>query len=97
MVYGVGVPEEFLSSCLCEKLGVPRSEFLCRRKIQRYPTMLFFSPLVCGAVLLVAPCLAAPANLGLKFNKRAGGLPTLTLPYGTWRASSYNPNGDVCR
>lgn len=57
---------------------------------------MLFSSFICGAVLLAAPCLAAPAELGLKFNKRAGALPTLTLPYGTWQASSYNPDGDVC-
>lgn len=44
---------------------------------------------------LAAICYAAPANLGLSFDKRAGSLPTLTLPYATYRAASYNPNGDV--
>lgn len=39
---------------------------------------------------------AAPTNLGLKFDKRSGSLPTLTLPYGTWQASNYNADGDVC-
>ena len=57
---------------------------------------MLFPSLVCGAVLLATPCLTAPAELGLKFDKRAGVLPTLTLPYGTWQASSYDPNGDVC-
>ena len=38
---------------------------------------------------------AAPPQLGLKFDKRAGALPTLTLPYATYRAARYNPNGDV--
>ena len=58
--------------------------------------MLFSSSFICGVVLLAAPCLAAPADLGLKFNRRDGALPTLTLPYGTWQASHYEPNGDVC-
>ena len=44
--------------------------------------------------LLFSHCLAAPAPLGLKFEKRDV-LPTLTLPYATYRASNYNPNGDV--
>lgn len=44
---------------------------------------------------LVAACCAAPANLGLGFDKRADALPTLTLPYATYKAASYNPNGDV--
>ena len=39
---------------------------------------------------------AAPTSLGLKFDKRSGSLPTLTLPYGTWQASSYDADGDVC-
>lgn len=45
---------------------------------------------------LAAICRAASANLGLSFDKRAGSLPTLKLPYATYRAASYNPNGDVC-
>lgn len=46
----------------------------------------------------VATISAAPSSpLGLKFEKRAGELlPTLTLPYATYRAASYDPNGDVC-
>ncbi|KAI4188986.1 MAG: hypothetical protein LQ346_005193 [Caloplaca aetnensis] len=39
--------------------------------------------------------LAAPPWLGLQFEKRAGELPTLTLPYATYRAARYNPNGDL--
>ncbi|KAL8746200.1 MAG: hypothetical protein Q9190_001754 [Brigantiaea leucoxantha] len=46
-------------------------------------------------VSLATLCIAAPANLGLKFDKRADGLPTLTLPYATYRAARYNPNGDI--
>ena len=45
---------------------------------------------------LTAVCRTAPANLGLNFDKRAGSLPTLKLPYATYQAASYNPNGDVC-
>lgn len=51
--------------------------------------------LLAGLTLAVALARAAPANLGIKFDKRANALPTLTLPYGTWRAHSYDPNGDV--
>ncbi|KAL8800938.1 MAG: hypothetical protein Q9182_004820 [Xanthomendoza sp. 2 TL-2023] len=45
--------------------------------------------------LWVSATLAAPPQLGLKFDKRADSLPTLTLPYGTYRAAKYNPNGDI--
>lgn len=45
-------------------------------------------------LLLVALCHAAPAKLGLQFDKRDG-QPTLTLPYATYRAASYDANGDV--
>ena len=38
---------------------------------------------------------AALVSLGVQHDKRAGTLPTLTLPYGTYRASLYNPDGDV--
>lgn len=48
------------------------------------------------ALSLAAVCCAAPANLGLRFDKRAGSLPTLKLPYATYQAANYNPNGDVC-
>lgn len=39
---------------------------------------------------LLACCFATPTELGLKFDKRSGHLPTLTLPYGTWQATKYN-------
>ena len=42
-----------------------------------------------------APCLAAPAKLGLSFDKRADSLPTLKLPYATYQAANYNADGDV--
>ncbi|KAI9814164.1 MAG: hypothetical protein M1832_005975 [Thelocarpon impressellum] len=41
---------------------------------------------------------AAPTlgrDIGLKFEKRGDGLPLLRLPYGTWRAAKYDPNGDL--
>ena len=40
-------------------------------------------------------CQAAPVELGIQFDKRAATLPTLTLPYGTYRASSYDADADV--
>ncbi|KAL8715444.1 MAG: hypothetical protein Q9220_000778 [cf. Caloplaca sp. 1 TL-2023] len=43
---------------------------------------------------VVTTTLAAPPQLGLKFEKRQGALPTLTLPYATYRAARYNANGD---
>lgn len=45
--------------------------------------------------LLAVICRAAPANLGLSFDKRAGSMPTLKLPYATYQAASYNSDGDV--
>ncbi|KAI4217815.1 MAG: hypothetical protein LQ349_009005 [Xanthoria aureola] len=39
--------------------------------------------------------LAASSPLGVKFDKRADGLPTLTLPYATYRAKSFDSNGDI--
>ena len=46
--------------------------------------------------VLVATCHVASAKLGLKFDKRQGALPTLTLPYATYQAANYNADGDVC-
>ena len=43
---------------------------------------------------LAAIAQAAPAKPGLQFDKRAD-LPLLKLPYATYRAASYDPNGDV--
>ncbi|KAL8719749.1 MAG: hypothetical protein Q9181_008026, partial [Wetmoreana brouardii] len=38
---------------------------------------------------------AAPPQISLQFDKKqAGALPTITLPYATYRAARYNPNGD---
>ncbi|KAG8533899.1 uncharacterized protein KY384_001640 [Bacidia gigantensis] len=53
---------------------------------------MFFSLFVVFVNLVLSN--AAPAPLEVKFEKRAD-LPLLTLPYGTYRASSYNPNGDI--
>lgn len=48
-----------------------------------------------SVLLLVRLCIAAPADCGIRFDKRDGALPFLTLPYGTWQATKYDPNGDV--
>ena len=40
-------------------------------------------------------CQAAPVELGIQFDKRASTLPNLVLPYGTYRASSYDAGADV--
>ncbi|KAL6720357.1 hypothetical protein ACLMJK_002278 [Lecanora helva] len=44
---------------------------------------------------LIVLCHATPANLGLTFDERANAMPTLTLPYATYKAASYNPDGDI--
>ncbi|KAK7549259.1 Alpha/Beta hydrolase protein [Phyllosticta citricarpa] len=60
--------------------------------------MLLSSTLLAAALFTTA--FAAPATpptskkLGLKFEKRADELPTLTLPYGTWQAAEYNKDAD---
>lgn len=56
--------------------------------------MRLCSLLICA--LATAVC-AAPTGpqLGVTFSKRQDELPTLTLPYGTWRASDYNADADV--
>lgn len=48
-----------------------------------------------SSLLLAWLCSTAPVELGIRFDKRDGALPTLTLPYGTWRATKFEPNGDV--
>lgn len=40
-------------------------------------------------------CITAPTDHGIRFDKRDGALPTLTLPYGTWQATKFDPNGDI--
>lgn len=52
--------------------------------------MYFCVTLFTGLLVLVS---AAPTPPGVQFNKRA--LPTLTLPYGTWEANSYNAISDM--
>lgn len=44
---------------------------------------------------MVPLCRAAPASLGLSYDKRANAMPTLTLPYATYQASDYNPDGEA--
>lgn len=45
--------------------------------------------------LLVAAVTAAPTDYGLKFEKRSGALPVLNLPYGAYKAASYDAANDV--
>ena len=45
--------------------------------------------------MLVAIHHASTSKLDLRLDKRHSTLPTLTLPYATYRAANYNPNGDV--
>ena len=52
------------------------------------------SVLACALSSLVVIAHAAPAKLGLQFDKRDD-LPLLKLPYATYRAASYDANGDV--
>lgn len=53
-----------------------------------YLSLFFITVALCAVVR------AAPANLGVKFEERST-LPTLNLPYGTWKASSYNAISDM--
>ncbi|KAL8646019.1 MAG: hypothetical protein Q9226_007047, partial [Calogaya cf. arnoldii] len=45
--------------------------------------------------LCTAVTIASSPQLGIKFDKRDDGLPILTLPYATYRAASFNPDGDI--
>ncbi|KAL8650968.1 MAG: hypothetical protein Q9210_003512 [Variospora velana] len=56
---------------------------------------MMLKALIFAAIACASSTFAAPPQLGLKFDKRADALPTLTLPYGTYRAARYNPNGDL--
>lgn len=47
------------------------------------------------SLLLASFCITAPTEQGIRFDKRDGALPTLTLPYGTWQATKFDPNGNV--
>ncbi|KAL8788912.1 MAG: hypothetical protein Q9213_001435 [Squamulea squamosa] len=48
-----------------------------------------------SAFILAAAVYAAPPQLSLKSDRRADALPTLTLPYATYRASKFDPSGDI--
>jgi hypothetical protein len=61
--------------------------------------MLGLASALCS-VLYAASALAAPSPLlddttGLEFTSSTGSLPLLKLPYGTWRATSYDSVNDV--
>lgn len=53
---------------------------------------LFFT-----ALLVFTQAAPAPTSeqLGIKFDERGNDLPTITLPYGTWRAAKYISDGDI--
>ncbi|CAL8578603.1 hypothetical protein XPA_004372 [Xanthoria parietina] len=51
-------------------------------------------PLLCAVFFYAALCSSTQVPLGLGLDMTAG-LPTLTLPYAKYRASSFNPNGDI--
>ncbi|KAL8851638.1 MAG: hypothetical protein Q9221_003475 [Calogaya cf. arnoldii] len=51
--------------------------------------------LLISLCLCTAATLATSPQLGVKFDKRDDGLPILTLPYATYRAASFNPDGDI--
>jgi hypothetical protein len=47
--------------------------------------------------IVVAVAVPGPQNLGIQVTSTPSNhLPTLTLPYGTWRAASYDHINDVC-
>lgn len=43
-----------------------------------------------------APIAEPGLTLGLKFDKRSNGLPTLTLPDAVYQAAGYDVENDVC-
>lgn len=55
-------------------------------------TNMFAFVILLACVLYAA---AASPTLGIEFASAANQLPTLTLPYGTWRAASYDSTNDV--
>ena len=55
---------------------------------------MHFLLLLCTVFLYALSCNPMQIPLGLELNTTAG-LPTLTLPYATYRAASFNPNGNV--
>lgn len=58
-------------------------------------SMLGLSMKLLLGLIIVQTCFAAPLDAGVQFEKRDDSLPLLKLPYGTWRASKHDPNGDV--
>ena len=61
---------------------------------KEYPANIMRFMLALSSVLMAVHH-ATSSKLGLRFDKRQSALPTLTLPYATYRAANYNPNGDV--
>lgn len=55
--------------------------------------MFSFIIALVGALFALAS--SAEPTLGVQFSSSASGLPTLTLPYGTWVASEYDSVDDV--
>lgn len=49
---------------------------------------------LCTLLFYALSCNSIQVPLGLRFDMKAA-LPTLTLPYATYRAASYNPIGNV--
>ena len=45
---------------------------------------------------LISTALAVPLTLGITLGSGSNALPTLTLPYGTYKAYSYDTSDDVC-
>jgi hypothetical protein len=65
--------------------------FRCQPCSSAYSKMLFVTTIV---LALVAAVSAAPAKLGLNFEKGTD-MPQLTLPYGTWHATKYSALSDM--
>ena len=63
----------------------------------RRSTAKMFRVVIAVATFGITTACAAPPQVGLQFDQSPGTLPTLTLPYATYRAAEYNPNGDVCK
>jgi hypothetical protein len=58
--------------------------------------MLFLSSLVLIALHAIsAGATPNPQTLGVEFASTSNSLPILTLPYGRWRAASYDSVNDV--
>ena len=50
---------------------------------------------ICLSLATSSIATIAKSTLGIKLGERADSLPTLTLPYGTYQASSYDSNSDI--